>query len=126
MIKTREQQIRLMHQRAEELSRFRDRITLSLTAFVSVGLTAGLLLLMPGLSGTSYRPVGDVYTAASLLDESFGGYIFAAVLAFMAGAAVTVFCMKYRERSAADRKLRPDQDKRTQADRNGGEDGFSR
>ena len=131
-MKTKEQQICLMHQRAEELCRSRERLILSLGAFVSVGLIAGILRLMFGLSGTPYRPVEDAYTAASLLEESFGGYIFTAVLAFMAGSAITVFCVKYKEHTASDQnseigtEIILDPEKHTKQKLNGGEDGISR
>ena len=71
---------------------------LSAMAVLCLGLFGVLLRLAVQYAGSPLGIGYDTYTAASLLDESIGGYVLTAVLAFMAGITVTVLCIKYRER----------------------------
>ena len=97
-MKTAEQRIAAMHRRKEELIRRRERDILYLTAVCSCILLAVLIPVVNGISGPSAEGPGDVFTGASLLDESAGGYILIALAAFMAGVVITVICIKTREK----------------------------
>lgn len=96
-MRTTEEQITAMHQRADELSRQRERNVLSVLFVLSVTLLGCVTGLSVFLSGTASGITDDVFTGASLLDESIGGYVAAAVFAFMAGVTVTVICSKLRK-----------------------------
>ena len=98
-MRTTEQRIAVLHQRAIQLRRRQER-----TEFYGL---ASLSLLLFGLSvrlafdsaGQLGGVTGDAFTAASLLEESIGGYVLAGVLAFMAGVSITVAVIRYRFRN---------------------------
>lgn len=64
-----------------------------------VGVLFALLVLviafLPGRTGMA--PTGSVY-GSFLLSQEAGGYVLAAVVAFALGVAVTLLCLKIRER----------------------------
>ena len=98
-MKTTEQQILLMHRRAEKMVQRQKRYILSLSAGLSVVLFGALFGVISGFSGLFHGISGESFAGASILDETIGGYLLAAVLAFMAGAAITVICLKRQNRT---------------------------
>ncbi len=101
-MKTSEQRISAVHIRTEELSRRREKDILILTAVCSC-ILLGVLIPLAAVSGSpSAEGSRDVFAAASLLDESAGSYILTALAAFMAGAVLTVICVKLRNRDPED------------------------
>ena len=93
-----EERIRLMHERAHELKRRRDKMIMT----ASVALSSGLFMLLIGIIVRFAKPAtgytGSPYAGASLLDSSVvGGYVLTALIAFMAGVIITVVIRKYRE-----------------------------
>ena len=98
-MKTTEQRIAVLHQRAGQLRRRQEKAILSGLASLSLLLFILLVRLGSVFSGHSGEITGDAFTAASLLDESIGGYVLAAVVAFMAGVSITVVVIRYRNRN---------------------------
>ena len=105
-MKTAEQRVAAMHKRTEELSRRREKDILFLTAVCSCILLAVLVPVTAALGGLTAGGSGDGFTAASLLDESAGGYILAALGAFMAGVIITVICVKLKDRGNQKSEIR--------------------
>ena len=102
-MKSAEERLALMHQRAQMLERKRNRAIL----LVSGGSGTVLALCLLGLMRLFTAPLaGDakgLFTGSSLLSESAGGYVLAAVLAFMAGVGVTALCLKRRRQPRQSR-----------------------
>ena len=83
-----------IHERAAALRRARERRRTAAWSALCVALT--VLLAWETLA--SRAPGRAALTGASLLDVSAGGYVLVAVLAFMAGVAVTAL-LKRREQT---------------------------
>ena len=96
-MRTTEEQIASIHRRAGGLSRKRERAALSVLFVISAALLGTLLRLSIGLSWAMPGIADDAYTAASLLDKSIGGYVAVGVLAFMAGAVITILCISFKK-----------------------------
>ncbi len=105
-MKTSEQRVAAMHKRTEELSRRREKDILFLTAACSCILLVVLVPVTAALGGLTAEGPGSGFTAASLLGESAGGYILAALGAFMAGVIITVICVKMRDRGNKKSEIR--------------------
>ncbi len=95
-MRTTEQRITALHQRAGELHRRREKTALFLPAVLSCILFAVLTGLTAFSSRHSAGITEDAFTGASFLDESAGGYVLAAVIAFMAGVCITAVIIRYR------------------------------
>ena len=108
----------LMHQRAAQLQRKRDQRFLFASGGVSTALFAVLLGMMFYLQGSSGRYMAGVFTAASLLSDSAGGYVLVAVLCFFSGVLVTIFLRRYQAKRSSKDLCEEDQnvnEKETQA-----------
>ena len=100
-MRTEEERRERLRQRAAVLQRQRNRRQLagfgSASAFLMVLLMASLVQM--GVLSNGFHSVTDGGLAgSSLLGESAGGYVLAAVIAFFAGVIVTALCLKYRKR----------------------------
>ena len=102
-MRTTEQRIAVLHQRARQLRRRQEKTALYGLASLSLLLSVLLVRLTVGSAGYFSGITGDALTGASLLDESIGGYVLAAVLAFMAGVSITVAVIHYRNRNDKNR-----------------------
>ena len=108
-MKTGEQRITEMHRKAGRLRRLQERNALSAAAGLSAALFAVLLWLTGAFSGGSHGNLtGEAFTGASLLSENAGGYVLAAVLAFMAGVCLTVVIFRRRNKMKQENTERND------------------
>lgn len=86
------------------LRRRRRRLTAALY-FLCAVLAAGLYLSLARGPGSGLAPgrglVPGLY-GATLLSEEAGGYVLMGVLAFAAGVALTVLCIRHREKRKRD------------------------
>ena len=98
-MRTAEEMMRAVHARAAALRRSRHRRQLTLTGGACGLLSAALLTSIGIFGGLRLRPVNESYAEASLLSDSAGGYVLAAVAAFMAGVIVSVLCIRRRKRA---------------------------
>ncbi|MCR4804675.1 MAG: hypothetical protein K5981_03390 [Clostridia bacterium] len=95
-MRTSEERIREMHARASQMSQRKDKIILLRTAVSCIALA---LLLTASIAGSSRTGGGFLpleYAGSTLTYGNAGGYILAAVLAFMAGAIITVLCIRWK------------------------------
>ena len=106
-MRTKEERIAAMHARAAELQREKRKRLTRLTGGISIvlclALVVALAVWMPQLSvalpGTPEGMSASIFSASGTL-----GYIVVALLAFLLGVSVTVFCLRLK-------KWREDQDK---------------
>ena len=93
---TSEEALTEILRRSEQLVRRRNRRIDRLLAGFASALLAGLVLvisLLPGGSGASHT--GTVY-GSFLLSAEAGGYVLAAVIAFVLGIVFTLLCIRRR------------------------------
>ena len=106
---TPEARVLALHARMDARRRARERRKTAALGSAGTILTACLIYIVFSGSGTRFGSAAGPYAGAALLFENAGGYVLAAVLAFMAGAAVTVFLLHRREqagKSEDGRKLK--------------------
>ena len=98
-MKSSEERINLVHMRVREIKRTRDKRIKVSSGCLCVMLLSSLVTMI-GTFTTRYSASDNpaLYTGASLLDSSAGGYVLTAVVAFMAGVIITVSIKKYIER----------------------------
>ena len=97
-MRSSDERIRLMHERAAELQRKKDRGRLITAGSISTALFAVLLsltLYLQGLTGF----MGSQFTASSLLSDSAGGYVLVAVIFFMIGVLISVILLQHQRRN---------------------------
>ena len=99
---TNEERIEAMHNRAAALSqkrRSRQVLAAQISAAVlclAVIVAAGLQ--MPGLSGNIFGNSGDAGMSASIFSGSNAlGFIVIGIVAFLLGAAFTLFCVRLKK-----------------------------
>ena len=98
-MKSSEERINLVHMRVREIKRTRDKRIKVSSGCLCVMLLSSLVTMI-GTFTTRYSASDNpaLYTGASLLDSSAGGYVLTAVVAFMVGVVITVSIKKYIER----------------------------
>lgn len=96
-MRSNEERIRLMHERAAGLQRKKDRGRLITAGSISTALFAVLLSLTLYLQGLTGYTDGQ-FTASSLLSDSAGGYVLVAVIFFMLGVVISVALIRYQRR----------------------------
>ena len=92
------ERIEQMHRLAGELGRRRERRQLAGLASLSVLLTGLLLIVMAQACAVPHAIAGAQFAGSSLLGESAGGYVLAAVLAFFAGVIITALIYRFRRK----------------------------
>lgn len=96
-MRSNEERIRLMHQRAAGLQRKKDRGRLITAGAISTALFSVLFSLTIYLQGLTGYMDGQ-FTASSLLAESAGGYVLTAVVFFMLGVLISAAIIRYRRK----------------------------
>lgn len=92
-----EDRLTKMHRRAAEIKRKEDRSRLRVLGSLSGGLMVCLVVAMQQLGSMHHEMLTGQNTGSSLLDASAGGYVMAAVIAFVAGVIITVVVYKRRD-----------------------------
>ena len=109
-MRTNEERINAMHARASELNRQkrarRVRIMQAAGAAVSFAATIVLAVCIPRLvdfeTNPTGSPIGQAGTSETMNASIFGnsaalGYIVIALIAFLLGVTLTIFCFRLRE-----------------------------
>lgn len=98
-MRTSEERIAAMHQRAGELNRAQRarkvRIMQATGAVIACAATFMLAVFMPRISDFQADP--GVSTGSIFADSGALGYIVIAIIAFLLGTALTMFCYRLRE-----------------------------
>lgn len=97
-----------VHARMDAKEKRQTRRSIAVLAGFSGVLTVALGALIAEMGGGSHRIAKTRFAGTSMLADGVGGYVLAAVLAFMMGVVVTVFCIRVKGRgkrkvAAADR-----------------------
>ena len=95
-MKTQEERIKRLHERAHEIKKRDDKIKISGLGAFCMGIFVLLTTCIVGASRTFHSTVGIRMQGASLLSESTGGYVLVAVLAFYAGIIITAIIIRQR------------------------------
>ena len=98
-MRTAEERITRMHERARQFKKKRDQMMLSALGSVSAMLGIALMLVTAYYSGWSQLGSDRQLKGSLLLGQSVGGYVLVAVLAFFVGVVVAVMIRRYRNRN---------------------------
>ena len=103
-MRTDRERIALLHKRAGELQKRIDRMYTRLWGIASAALFVCLTWMTVTLSGGGHAMTDGTAAGSSLLSDNAGGYVLAAVLAFMFGVLITAFLIRrgHRRRKNAD------------------------
>jgi len=99
---TAEERVASLHVRMRALRRRRElRKTAALG--IACGCVTACLLMLVFVEGSVCRGsiingTAGLYSGATMLFENAGGYVLAAVLAFMAGTVISVICIRRRDK----------------------------
>ena len=96
-MRTEEERIRRLHERAHEIEQHKDQICISCLSVFCVGIFALLITCIAGENGAFYSAEGIRMQGSSMLSESAGGYVLVAVLAFYAGVILTAIIIRIRK-----------------------------
>ena len=103
-MRTNRQRIDLMHELAYKKKRkIEERMikTLGAVSFFIFALLVGWIYIADG----RMHSIADAdFAGNSLLSADAGGYVLTAVIAFIAAVAITVICVKIREKNKASSK----------------------
>lgn len=98
-MRTNEERIAAMHARAGEINRTQRarkvRIMQATGAVIACAATFMLAIFMPRISDFQADPIGS--TGSVFADSGALGYIVIAIIAFLLGTALTMFCYRLRE-----------------------------
>lgn len=91
-----EERLVRMHQRAAAIKRQEDMSRLKVLGSLSGVLLVCLVIALQQLQNMHHEIMIDQSTGSSLLEDSVGGYVLTAIIAFFAGVIITVVIHKYR------------------------------
>ena len=96
---TTKERVESLHARMDALRRVRERRKTGLTgAACAVLLLCLVWLIFDG--GTAHRGgSAGLYSGATMLFENAGGYVLAAIIAFMAGVLITAALLKKKKKT---------------------------
>ena len=97
-MRTQEERIRQLHIRAAEMQRRAERRKITGLGSFCIGVLALLLVCMAQVNSSLQNAMNVDIQGSSLLDESAGGYVLAAVLAFFAGVIITAMIYQRRRK----------------------------
>ena len=102
LMRSTEDRLTRMHERAAAIKRQEDKSRLRILGSLSAGLMVCLVIVMQQLQSMHHEIYEGQTTGTSLLDDSTGGYVLAAVLAFIAGVVVTAVIYRFRRKKGND------------------------
>lgn len=100
-MRTQKELVASLHERMAARERARAHRRVQALRAAAVAVAACLLLVIYGGGVARQGGTAGLYSGATLFFENAGAYVLVALLAFMAGAAVTVVCIR-RQRKARD------------------------
>lgn len=107
IMRSNEERIAAMHMRASEIRNEQVKRRNSIIGYASVLVcfisVIGMGLVLPGLLTQTVPGDLDGMNASIFSDNGALGYIVIGILAFMLGAAVTVFCIRLRRLSESEK-----------------------
>ena len=98
-MRSNEQRLQSMHERAETLRKRAEKAYLRVSGTASA-LLAAFLIFLAAASPRKAGGTGNVtFAGASMLSDGVGGYVLVGVLSFFAAVFITVACIRHRSRS---------------------------
>ena len=97
-MRTQEERITRLHQRAGEIERQRHRCRVLCWGSISACLSVLLVTCVVMAERVMHDSANAQMSGSSLLGEGAGGYVLAAVVAFFAGVIITAVIYRYRKR----------------------------
>lgn len=94
---TAEERVKALHERMNAKKRSREKRKTAVIGALSAALSVCLILLIFA-GGAHTGSSAGMYSGAMMLFGEAGGYVLAAVAAFMAGVVVTVLIIRKRKR----------------------------
>ena len=107
-MRTNEEVIRAVHMRAEKIRQRQERQHMLFAGSAGVILGGLLLFIILRVDGLQHEVIATGYAGTSLLTDSTGGFVLAAVLAFMAGVVVMVIIQAWRKKNSSEGVSRKD------------------
>ena len=89
-MRNNEERICRLHERAKQLRKERDKRTLILSGGISTVLFLALIASIGIFRSHLIGNTDGIFTGASLLSDSVGGYVLVGIIAFMLGVSITV------------------------------------
>ena len=99
-MKSNEERISLLHQRADKIRHERDKNRMIASGSVCALLLAVIVTLAAQFEKGAVGAAESMYMASSLLSENTGGFVLTGVIAFMAGVIITVIIKKHLDKKA--------------------------
>ena len=97
-MRTQDERIELLHMRAAEIEKKRNRLRAAGWGSVSACLCMLLAACLYYSESAFHNAVDTQLNGSSLLGESAGGYVLAAVAAFFIGVIITSLIFRYRNK----------------------------
>ncbi|MBQ3291636.1 MAG: hypothetical protein IJH43_04590 [Mogibacterium sp.] len=98
-MRTNQQRLDLMHARACQIRRQKERRTIAIMSVFSLILFVGLITVLKEMNVLHETIDNNGFTGSSLLDSGAGGYILVGVLSFAAAVVITVVCIKLKNKT---------------------------
>ena len=108
---TADERIKRLYARANELKRIKRKRQTILYGLISIVLLCTLLFMIPAISENRAAVPdsgSETFTGASLLSKSTGGYVLAAVVAFVLGVVVTSVLIRLKDKDSNPEPSGPD------------------
>ncbi len=105
-MRTNEERMRMLHERAEQLQKQSEKESVHKVGGICAVLLVALVGIIAGLQGHPTELVQGDFTASSLLAQSAGGYVLVASIAFMLGVIVTIAIKKTLDKNS-DEYIKP-------------------
>lgn len=94
---TSEERIASLHARMRGIRRRRERQKTMALGMACCALTVFMASMIMN-DGAHQGSTAGLYSGATMLFENAGGYVLAAVAAFMAGVVITVLCIRLKNK----------------------------
>ena len=101
---TEQERVKALHARMTARWRMRERRKTSALAAGSAGLTLSLMLMIFVDGAAHSGGVAGIYTGAVMLFDGIGAHVLVGLLAFMAGTATTVLCIRSQRKKQKETK----------------------
>ena len=97
-VRTQEERIAMLHKRADDIERQRNRSAAVCWCSISACLSVLLITCVVMEESAMHDAARTQMSGSSLLGDSTGGYVLAAVIAFFVGVIITALIFRYRNR----------------------------
>ena len=108
-MRTIQERIEILHHRAAEIRKQKEKRKLTAAGCVSACLFVILAAFLAQTNGLAECVTENRFAGASMLSAGTGGYVLVAVLSFAAAVVITVICMKWKKRNQKEKDIKNEQ-----------------